>query len=90
MKKGKKGLMVIKLDLDKAYDKLKWDFMMDTLDDAGLPQSHSHLIMNCIRRGSCKLLWNGEVTDPIIPTRGLRQGDPLSPYLFVLCLERFS
>uniref|UniRef100_A0A151UGD4 Ribonuclease H protein At1g65750 family n=1 Tax=Cajanus cajan TaxID=3821 RepID=A0A151UGD4_CAJCA len=48
------------------------------------------LIMNCVSSSSLHLLWNGVKTATIIPRRGLRQGDPLSPYLFVLCMEKLG
>lgn len=82
--------MMIKLDLEKAYNRMEWGFLRDTLYDAGLPDNLLHIIMDCIKGGSYKLLWNGEVTDQIFPTRGLRQGDPLSSYLFLLCLEHLA
>lgn len=68
--------MVVKLDLEKAYDRLEWPFVEDTLVDADLPPHLISIIMKCITATCCRLLWNGEVTDPIRPTRGLRQGDP--------------
>ena len=87
-KKGRKGWMLLKLDLEKAYDRIRWDFLEDTLKAAGLPVSWIGWIMQCVSGPSMQLLWNGEKTDSFRPARGLRQGDPLSSYLFVLCLER--
>ncbi|KAG7555110.1 Reverse transcriptase domain [Arabidopsis suecica] len=87
-KKGRKGWMLLKLDLEKAYDRVKWDFLEDTLRVAGLPDSWIRWTMQCVSGPSMSLLWNGEKTEAFTPSRGLRQGDPLSPYLFVMCLER--
>lgn len=60
------------------------------MKDAGIPQNIIHIIMNCIKEGSCRLLWNDEATNQIKPFRGLRQGDPLSTYLFILCIEKLT
>ena len=87
-KKGQKGWMLLKLDLEKAYDRLRWDFLEDTLRAAGLSEGWVRRIMECVSGPSMSILWNGEKTDSFKPSRGLRQGDPLSPYLFVLCMER--
>ncbi|CAL1406862.1 unnamed protein product [Linum trigynum] len=89
-RKGKKGGIVLKIDLEKAYDRLRWDFLRDTLKEIGLPSSWISFIMFCVEHNRMRLLWNGELSGPIIPTRGVRQGDPLSPYLFLLCMERLS
>lgn len=89
-KRGRKGGMILKIDLDKAYDRLEWSFIQETLLDAGLPRQMVNVIMQCVTNASFRLLWNGELTDGITQSRGVRQGDPLSPYIFVLCLERLA
>ncbi|XP_010424030.1 PREDICTED: uncharacterized protein LOC104709061 [Camelina sativa] len=87
-KKGKKGWMLLKLDLEKAYDRIRWNFLEDTLRVAGLEDRWVQMILQCVKGPSMSILWNGERSTSFTPARGLRQGDTLSPYLFVLCMER--
>lgn len=75
---------------EKAYDRLSWDFLEETFCQVGFPSSLVNLIMFCVRSPSMSLIWNGEVTDSFAPQSGLLGGDPLLPYLFVLCIERLA
>ncbi|CAL8098266.1 unnamed protein product [Prunus armeniaca] len=88
--RGKTGYIAWKIDLSKAYDRLKWSFIEQTLAEIGIGETSLHLIMSCVKNVSYRIILNEELTESIKPQRGVRQGDPLSPYLFVLCMEKLS
>lgn len=89
-KKGAKYSMILNLDLNKAYDRISWSFVTEVLIAIGLPNIWIHLIMECISSVTYSVIVNGEAVGQIKPKVGLRQGDPLSPYLFILCMEVLS
>ncbi|XP_074289408.1 uncharacterized protein LOC141614562 [Silene latifolia] len=89
-KKGKTGIMAIKIDLEKAYDRLRCDFIHATLSDMNFPGLLIDVLMECVRSPRMQILWNGEPTEQFTPSREVRQGDPLSSYLFVMCLEKLQ
>ena len=62
-------------------------FIWEVLINANLPQNLVSLIMSCVLSISTSILFNGGNVEPILPSRGIRQGDLLSPYLFILCME---
>lgn len=88
--RGRNGLMALKIDLEKVYDLIRWDFIQQVLLDVGLDSTFINVIMNCIKSLSYNLLWNGSQTEFFTPKRGLCQGDPISPLLLALCIDRLS
>ncbi|KAK9904390.1 hypothetical protein M0R45_000756 [Rubus argutus] len=87
---GQKGFFALKVDLSKAYHRLSWQFIQSVLYEALFPDSLVKLIMSCITSTSFQISFNGQLTDSFKAQRGIRQGDPLSPYIFVLCMEKLS
>ncbi|XP_059436088.1 uncharacterized protein LOC132169016 [Corylus avellana] len=88
--RGKQGYMAVKIDMSKAYDQVEWGFLKVVMERMGFTRNWIELIMQCVSTAHYAVLVNGIPTGKIIPTRGIRQGDPISPYLFLICAEALS
>jgi hypothetical protein len=74
----------------KAYDRVEWRFLEEMMRKMGFSQGWIHIIMRCVCTARFSVKLNGGLSEHFSPSRGLRQGGPLSPYLFLLCVEGFS
>jgi mannosylglycoprotein endo-beta-mannosidase len=81
---------MLKIDLAKAFDRIEWNFIVDALARKGLHDHFIKLIYTCVSSPTFSVVINGQPFAKFRGDRGIRQGCPLSPYLFVLAINELS
>ena len=89
-RREKVGHKVVKLDVSKAYDRVEWEFLEKIMLRIGFPVQWVNLAMLTVQTASYSVIINGEPCGYVSPSKGIKQGDPLSPYLFLFCAKGLS
>lgn len=84
------GYAALKIDMRKAYNRVEWEFVKGVMHKLGFSSKWIDWVALFMEMVKYKFLVSGKEIGPIIPKRGLRQGDPISPYLFLMCAEGLS
>jgi len=82
VKRKKKKCIVVKVDYEKAYDSIRWDFLFYMMERLGFCIRRINWIKESLKSSTISVLVNGSPTHEFNPTKGLRQGDPLAPFLY--------
>ncbi|KAJ0780983.1 putative RNA-directed DNA polymerase [Helianthus annuus] len=90
LKKEKRKGMFFKVDINKAYDSVNWAFLNSIMDQMKFPRRWRSWVMATLQSARASVLVNGSPTREFECSRGLRQGDPLSPFLFVIVMEALT
>lgn len=88
--RGKHGVAGLNIDISKAYDRLEWSFVESIMYKFGFGQLWIDRVMKLIKSVSYSFTHHGQEFGNVIPTRGIRQGDPILPYVYILCAEGLS
>jgi hypothetical protein len=88
--KSKRPFFALKIDMMKAYDWVEWNYLHGYLCKLGFNSTWIQTVMRCVTCVRYAVHVNGKLTEPVIPSRGIHQGDPISPYLFLLCTNGLS
>ena len=85
--KTNQDFIFFKIDFDKAYDRLNWDYILQSLGDMGLGPKFIHMVKTLFGNAKAKVICNGELTKAISLTRSIRQGCPLAPLLYAIAAD---
>ena len=88
--KGKKGNVALKIDISNVYDQINWKYLEATMRKLGFASHFIDMIMLCVTTVQYNINVNSDLVGLITPGRGLRQSDPLSSYMFIICVKGLS
>jgi hypothetical protein len=90
VRETKQDLVLLKLDFRKAYDTVHWDFLLAAMKKMGMPDHFINIVKMLLHDATSSVVINGEPTKPFPVQRGVRQGCPLAPYLFLVVAETLN